>query len=71
MTTIDGGSISCIKGGAFDGMAASPSSNSYDITVSGVMNTATTGNYNVNSGGNIDMDASGNIDMDASAIYLN
>jgi len=70
-TTIDGGSISCISGGAFDGMASSPSSNSYDITVSGVMNTATTGNYNVNSGGNIDMDASGNIDMDASAIYLN
>ena len=62
-TTIDGGSISCISGGAFDGMASAPSSNSYDITVSGVMNTSTSGNYVVAAGGNID--------MDASAIYLN
>ena len=62
-TTIDGGSISCISGGAFDGMASAPSSNSYDITVSGVMNTATSGNYVVAAGGNID--------LDASAIYLN
>ena len=62
-TTIDGGSISCISGGAFDGMASAPSSNSYDITVSGVMNTSTSGNYVVAAGGNID--------LDASAIYLN
>ena len=62
-TTIDGGSISCVSGGAFDGMASAPSSNSYDITVSGVMKTATSGNYVVEAGGNID--------MDASAIYLN
>ena len=62
-TTIDGGSISCVSGGAFDGMASSPSSNSYDISVSGVMKTATSGNYVVEAGGNID--------MDASAIYLN
>ena len=61
-TTIDGGSISCISGGAFDGMASAPSSNSYDITVSGVMNTSTSGNYVVAAGGNID--------LDASAIYL-
>ena len=62
-TNIDGGSISCIAGGCFDGMADAPSSNSYDITVSGVMNTSTSGNYVVAAGGNID--------MDASAIYLN
>ena len=62
-TTIDGGSISCIAGGCFDGMASSPSSNSYDITVSGVMKTSTSGNYVVEAGGNID--------LDASAIYLN
>ncbi len=62
-TTIDGGSVSCISGGAFDGMASAPSSNSYDITVSGVMNTSTSGNYVVAAGGNID--------LDASAIYLN
>ena len=62
-TNIDGGSISCIAGGSFDGMASAPSSNSYDITVSGVMNTATSGNYVVAAGGNID--------LDASAIYLN
>ena len=62
-TNIDGGSISCIAGGCFDGMADAPSSNSYDITVSGVMNTATSGNYVVAAGGNID--------LDASAIYLN
>ena len=62
-TNIDGGSISCIAGGCFDGMADAPSSNSYDITVSGVMKTATSGNYVVEAGGNID--------MDASAIYLN
>ena len=62
-TDIDGGSISCIAGGCFDGMADAPSSNSYDITVSGVMNTSTSGNYVVAAGGNID--------MDASAIYLN
>ena len=62
-TTIDGGSISCISGGAFDGMASAPSSNSYDITVSGVMNTSTSGKYVVAAGGNID--------LDASAIYLN
>ena len=62
-TEIVGGSISCVSGGAFDGMASSPSSNSYDITVSGVMKTATSGNYVVEAGGNID--------MDASAIYLN
>ena len=62
-TNIDGGSISCIAGGCFDGMADAPSSNSYDITVSGVMNTSTSGNYVVAAGGNID--------LDASAIYLN
>ena len=62
-TNIDGGSISCIAGGCFDGMASSPSSNSYDITVSGVMKTSTSGNYVVEAGGNID--------LDASAIYLN
>ena len=62
-TDIDGGSISCIAGGCFDGMADAPSSNSYDITVSGVMNTSTSGNYVVAAGGNID--------LDASAIYLN
>ena len=62
-TTIRGASISCVSGGAFDGMASSPSSNSYDISVSGVMKTATSGNYVVEAGGNID--------MDASAIYLN
>ena len=62
-TEIVGGSISCVSGGAFDGMASSPSSNSYDISVSGVMKTATSGNYVVEAGGNID--------MDASAIYLN
>ena len=62
-TNIDGGSISCIAGGSFDGMASAPSSNSYDITVSGVMNTSTSGNYVVAAGGNID--------LDASAIYLN
>ena len=42
---------------------AAPSSNSYDITVSGAMKTSTSGNYVVAAGGNID--------MDASAIYLN
>ncbi len=62
-TTIDGASISCISGGSFEGMASVPSGNSYDITVSGVMNTSTSGNYVVAAGGNID--------MDASAIYLN
>ena len=62
-TTIRGGSISCVSGGAFDGMATSLSGNSYDITVSGAMKTATSGNYVVEAGGNID--------MDASAIYLN
>ena len=62
-TNIDGGSVSCIAGGSFDGMASAPSGNSYDITVSGVMNTSTSGNYVVAAGGNID--------MDASAIYLN
>tara|TARA_B100001029_G_scaffold46648_1_gene36919 strand:- start:4745 stop:5614 length:870 start_codon:yes stop_codon:yes gene_type:complete len=62
-TNIDGGSISCIAGGSFDGMASAPSSNSYDITVSGVMNTSTSGNYVVAAGGNID--------LDATAIYLN
>ena len=62
-TTILGGSISCVSGGAFDGMATSLSGNSYDISVSGVMKTATSGNYVVEAGGNID--------MDASAIYLN
>ena len=62
-TNIDGGSISCIASGCFDGMADAPSSNSYDITVSGVMNTSTSGNYVVAAGGNID--------LDASAIYLN
>ncbi len=62
-TTIRGGSISCVSGGAFDGMATSLSGNSYDISVSGVMKTATSGNYVVEAGGNID--------MDASAIYLN
>ena len=62
-TNIDGGSISCIAGGCFDGMADAPSSNSYDITVSGVMKTSTSGNYVVEAGGNID--------LDASAIYLN
>jgi len=62
-TNIDGGSISCIAGGCFDGMADAPSSNSYDITVAGVMNTSTSGNYVVAAGGNID--------LDASAIYLN
>ena len=44
-------------------MASSPSSNSDDITVSGVMKTSTSGKYVVEAGGNID--------MDASAIYLN
>ena len=62
-TTIRGGSISCVSGGAFDGMATSLSGYSYDISVSGVMKTATSGNYVVEAGGNID--------MDASAIYLN
>ena len=62
-TNIDGGSVSCIAGGSFDGMASAPSGNSYDITVSGVMNTSTSGNYVVAAGGNID--------LDASAIYLN
>ena len=62
-TTIRGASISCVSGGAFDGMATSLSGNSYDISVSGVMKTATSGNYVVEAGGNID--------MDASAIYLN
>mgnify|MGYP001807046554 CR=1 FL=1 len=62
-TTIRGASISCVSGGAFDGMATTLSGNSYDISVSGVMNTATSGNYVVEAGGNID--------MDASAIYLN
>ena len=55
-TNIDGGSISCIAGGSFDGMASIPSGNSYDINVA-------SGNYRLNVGGNID--------MDASAIYLN
>ena len=55
-TNIDGGSISCIAGGSFDGMASIPSGNSYDINVA-------SGNMKVNVGGNID--------MDASAIYLN
>ena len=62
-TQISGSSISCINGGAFDGMISSPTGNSYDINVTGVMNTTTSGNYNVTAGGNID--------MDASAIYLN
>ena len=62
-TDIDGGSISCIAGGCFDGMASSPSSNSYDITVNGTIKATTSGNYEVVAGGNID--------MDASAIYLN
>ena len=62
-TTISGSSVSCISGGSFDGMAAVPSGNSYDINVTGVMNTYSSGNYNVGSGGNIDMDATN--------IYLN
>ena len=62
-TDIDGGSISCIAGGSFDGMASAPSSNSYDITVNGTIKATTSGNYVVEAGGNID--------MDASAIYLN
>ena len=44
-------------------MISAPASAGYDINVSGVMNTATSGNYVVSAGGNID--------MDASAIYLN
>ena len=63
MTNIDGGSISCIAGGSFDGMASAPSSNSYDITVNGTIKATTSGNYVVAAGGNID--------MDASAYYLN
>ena len=60
---ISGGSFSCINGGAFEGMISAPASAGYDINVSGVMNTTTSGNYVVAAGGNID--------MDASAIYLN
>ena len=62
-TNIDGGSFACINGGAFDGMLAVPSGNSYDINVTGQMKTGTSGNYVVAAGGDID--------MDASAIYLN
>ncbi len=60
---VDGSGHTCINGGAFEGMLSVPASASYDLNVTGVMNTATSGNYVVAAGGDID--------MDASSIYLN